>query len=140
MKSLNSLKPIKFKKCCHSSFKKYFFKLFLKVLRFLVRLCVAGVLFQKVGPIYDKASWSVLVLRNGHLNFKFIVYSDMKDFIQIIRALFIEILNPIKDGLFQGCLRMGGAFWPPLPKIRHTNPTMMKLGSYTLPKEDPKNA
>ena len=28
---------------------------------------------------------------------------------------------------------------PPLPKICHTFPTMMKLSSYTLPKEDPKN-
>ena len=82
-------------------------------IKFLVRLSVSGVLFQKVGPIYDKASWPVLVLRNGHFNFKFIVYSDMKDFIQIIRALFIEILNPIKDGLFQGCLRMGGLFGLP---------------------------
>ena len=27
----------------------------------------------------------------------------------------------------------------PSPKICHTYPTMMKLGSYTLPKEDPKN-
>ena len=27
----------------------------------------------------------------------------------------------------------------PLPKISHTYPTMMKLGSYSLPKEDPKN-
>ena len=26
-----------------------------------------------------------------------------------------------------------------LPKICHTYPTMMRLGSYTLPKEDPKN-
>ena len=26
-----------------------------------------------------------------------------------------------------------------LPKICHTYPTMMKLDSYTLPKEDPKN-
>ena len=52
-----------------SSFKKYFFKLCLKLLRFLVRLSVSGVLFQKVGPIYDKASWPVLVLRNGHFNF-----------------------------------------------------------------------
>ena len=52
-----------------SSFKKYFFKLCLKWLRFLVRLCVSGVLFQKVGPIHDKASWPVLVLQNGHFNF-----------------------------------------------------------------------
>ena len=27
----------------------------------------------------------------------------------------------------------------PLPKICHTYPTVMKLGSYTLPKEDHKN-
>ena len=35
----------------------------------------------------------------------------------------MEFLNTIQDGLFQGC----------------TYPTMMKLGSYTLPKIDPKN-
>ena len=35
--------------------------------------------------------------------------------------------NPIHDGLFRGCSRMGGEpFWPPLPKIRHTYPKMMK--------------
>ena len=28
---------------------------------------------------------------------------------------------------------------PPLPKICHTYPTMTQLGSYTSPKEDPKN-
>ena len=33
----------------------------------------------------------------------------------------------------------GGGQKGPLPKICHTYPTMMKLGSYTLPKEDPKN-
>ena len=43
-----------------------------------------------------------------------------------------NFLKPIQDGLFQGCSRMGGA------KISHTYPTMMKLGSYTLPKKDPK--
>ena len=49
-------------------------------------------------------------------------------------------LNPIQDGHFQGCSRMrDGAKRPPFPEICHTYPTMMKLGSYTLPKEDPKN-
>ena len=33
---------------------------------------------------------------------------------------------------------MGGPKRPDLPKICHTYPAMMKLGSYTLPKEDPK--
>ena len=39
--------------------------------------------------------------------------------------------NPIQDGLFRGCSRMeGGAFLAlPLPKIRHTYLTMMKLGT-----------
>ena len=34
---------------------------------------------------------------------------------------------------------MGWAKKVPLPKICHTYPTMMKLGSYTLSKEDSKN-
>ena len=33
----------------------------------------------------------------------------------------------------------GGAKRLPLPEVWHTYPTMMELGSYTLPKEDPKN-
>ena len=48
--------------------------------------------------------------------------------------------NPIQDGLFRDCstMRRGAAKRPPLPKICHTYHTMMKLGSYTLPKEDRK--
>ena len=50
-------------------------------------------------------------------------------------------LNPIADGHFRGCSWMveGGQKGPLLPKICHTYPIMMKLDSYTLPKEDPKN-
>ena len=50
-------------------------------------------------------------------------------------------INPTQDGHFRGCSRMGeggAAKRPPLPKICHKYPTMMKLG-YILPKEDPKN-
>ena len=43
--------------------------------------------------------------------------------------LFRGVLNPIQDGLFRGCLRMEGAKRPPVPKICHTYPTMMKLGT-----------
>ena len=52
-----------------------------------------------------------------------------------------ECINPIQDGLFWGCSRMGGGAFlaPPLSKIRHTYAAMIKHGSYTLPKEDPKN-
>ena len=40
--------------------------------------------------------------------------------------------NPIQDGLFGGCSRMegeGGGFLAHLLKIRHTYPTIMKLGT-----------
>ena len=55
--------------------------------------------------------------------------------------ILLYIFNPIQDGFFRGCSQMGGPFLPPppLPKIRHTDPTMMKLGSFNLTKEDPKN-
>ena len=39
-------------------------------------------------------------------------------------------LNPIQDGFFQGCSRMGGEAKRPLvPKICRTNPAMIKLGT-----------
>ena len=39
-------------------------------------------------------------------------------------------LNPIQDGFFRGCSRMGGGFLgPPLSKICHRYPTIMKLGT-----------
>ena len=49
--------------------------------------------------------------------------------------------NPIQDGLFRGCSRMGG--WPKrpsLPKICCIYHTMMKLGTLIplIPKGDPK--
>ena len=42
----------------------------------------------------------------------------------------IRNINPIQDGSFQGCSRMGGQTkMSPLPKICHTHPTMMNLGT-----------
>ena len=38
-------------------------------------------------------------------------------------------VNPIQDGYFWGYSRMGVAKKAPLPKICHTYPTMMKLGT-----------
>ena len=38
-------------------------------------------------------------------------------------------INPFQDGRFQGCSRMRGGLFAPSPKIRHTYPTMMKLGT-----------
>ena len=41
--------------------------------------------------------------------------------------------NPIQDGLFRGCSQMGrgGANRPHFPKVCHTYPTMIKLGTLT---------
>ena len=38
-------------------------------------------------------------------------------------------LNPIQDGLFRDCPRMGEPLLAPLPKICHTYPKTMKLGT-----------
>ena len=53
----------------------------------------------------------------------------------------ISDLNPIQDGFFRGCSRKrgGGGGGGEQKANLHTYPTMMKLGSYTLPKNDPKN-
>ena len=37
--------------------------------------------------------------------------------------------NPIHNGHFRGCSRMGGPKRPPLPKICHTYPAIIKLGT-----------
>ena len=47
-------------------------------------------------------------------------------------------LNPFRMG-FLGAAHRWGVKSPPLPKMCHAYLTMMKLGSYTLPKTDPKN-
>ena len=47
--------------------------------------------------------------------------------------------NPIQDGLFWGCSRMGGGLFAPFPKTCHTILQYETWHSYTLPKEDPKN-
>ena len=38
-------------------------------------------------------------------------------------------LNSIQDGHFRGCSLMGVQTGPPSPKICHTYPTMIKLGT-----------
>ena len=40
-----------------------------------------------------------------------------------------DYFNTAQDGPFRGCSRMGGTKIPPLPKISHTYPTMMKLST-----------
>ena len=41
-------------------------------------------------------------------------------------------VSNIQNGLFEGCSQIGGAKRPPLPKICHTCPAMMKLGTIML--------
>ena len=40
-----------------------------------------------------------------------------------------NFINPTQDGLFWGCSLMGGAKRSTFPKICHTYPTMMILGT-----------
>ena len=51
------------------------------------------------------------------------------------RAVSKSTLNHIQDGLFRSCSRMGGGGEggqkAPLPKICHTFPKMMKIGTVT---------
>ena len=50
----------------------------------------------------------------------------------------VRVISSIQDGNFRGCspIEGVGAKRPTIPKICHTYPVMMKLCSYTLPKED----
>ena len=68
--------------------------------------------------LFIKRNIAFLSRTKVYLNYKSIVLSRTK----------VYFLNPIQDGLFRGCSRMGrgGGF---LPKIRHTYPTMIKLGT-----------
>ena len=61
----------KFKKSCYNLqiHLRNIFQIMFEGIKILVRLNVPRILFQKVGPIYDKAKWPVLVLQNGHFNF-----------------------------------------------------------------------
>ena len=51
-------------------------------------------------------------------------------------------INPIQDGLFRGCSRMGGGglFGPPPLNPPHISYNDETWHSYTLPKEDAKTA
>ena len=55
------------------------------------------------------------------------------------KLIVMNALTLFRMGFFGAAHGCRGSFLPPLPKIRHTYPTIMKLGSYALPKEDPKN-
>ena len=59
----------------------------------------------------------------------------MVDFyVELLRDIFQNLegaenfINPIQEGLFRGCSRMGGKK-DPLPKICHTYAIMLKLGT-----------
>ena len=53
-----------------------------------------------------------------------------EQYLPLTHQCYYRSFNPIQDGLFPGCSRMeGGLKRLPLPKICHTYPTMMKLGS-----------
>ena len=60
-----------------------------------------------------------------------VLWGNLANEIKISDSLniFKHKINPIQDGLFRGCSRMGeGAFLARLPKICHAYPAMMKPG------------
>ena len=65
--------------------------------------------------------------------------NEFPSYIQVNRNRMLFSINPIQM-VFFGAAHGWGAkkVPPPLLKICHTYHTMMKFGSYTLPKEDPK--
>ena len=76
---------------------------------------------------------------------KLIVFFILRNNHILTKVITLILLIIFRIGLFGGSSRMGegGGGWgggkkSPLPKIFYTHPTMMKLGSYTLPKKDPK--
>ena len=88
------------------------------LLRLLAETCSQGVFIRK--PIY----WPGDISANRYNFFNAFIWENKS-----YNSFWLTV-NPIQDGLFRGCSRMGGGFfWPPLPKIRFTYPTMMKLGT-----------
>ena len=62
---------------------------------------------------------------------KWIILNRVRNSCTECKFFTVSIINPIQDELFQGCSRIGGGGQkcPPLPKICHTYPAMMKLGT-----------
>ena len=70
----------------------------------------------------DRKDFEINIPESEMIDFK----SPSLTFASIEKKRIKNHINPIQDGLFWGCLRMGL-----LRKICHTNPTMMKLGTVT---------
>ena len=63
------------------------------------------------------------------------MYLTYETLLEITKKILVfEVFNPIQDGLFQGCSRIGGGAFP--SHISYIDETWH---SYILPKEDPKN-
>ena len=69
------------------------------------------------------------------------VYLNPRGNINLVHFRGHDNFNPIQGGHFWGCSWMGGgAGGKKAPSLKFvTYPAIMKLGSYTLPREDPKN-
>ena len=74
---------------------------------------------------------------------KLIVFFILRNNHILAKVITLILLIIFRIGLFGAPHKWGGGGGGgkklPLPKISYTHPTMMKLGSYTLPKKDPKN-
>ena len=84
--------------------------------------------FQELSASINKISFWQGDWALGYHSIKFRQFPDISQFPKIVS------LNPIQDGHFRGCSRMGvgGCKKVPLPKICHTNPAMIKLCTIIL--------
>ena len=94
---------------------------------------------KKITGKLKKSGYSKSYVENKSLQVKTCVFTILKHFPTTGK----NSHQPYSRWAFLGLLTdgRGGKKPPPSPfsKICHTYPTLMKLGSYTLPKEDPKN-
>ena len=76
-----------------------------------------------------KKNWSALLYLNiSGLDTLILCLVGLHHLLEVT-SLSSTFINRIQDGLFRGCSQIGGAKRSLLPKICHTYPTMMKLGT-----------
>ena len=93
----------------------------------IVSVSFASTILSLKGPQW-KCSYTALFVISAIASYQ--VYEDSgREF----------LFNPIQDGLFWGCSRMGALFGSPSLKSATHSYNDETWHSYTLPKEDPKN-
>ena len=116
--------PVFAKRLRSSTFYIVFFSEILET--FIVTTVIPNIYFAKCLPSKHLSIGIFSYISNFNI-FEYFKFSTISKILSNIHNK--VCFNPIRDGLFQGCARMGGGKKAPLPKICHTYPTIMKLGT-----------